>query len=86
VLNWVSWGNNSLNSLVSVVLNVIPSGVEDSVVIEGIGVIEVLIRDSGSSSEWSPWKVLKISWLIGNNDEIVVGVVVHEVGVVKVEV
>ncbi len=86
MLDWISWRNNCLNGLVSVVSDIIPSGVKDGIVIEGVGIIEVLVGDSRILSIASPRSLLKISWLISDNDEIIVRVVVHEVGVVKVEV
>lgn len=76
VFHWICWGYDFFDGLVFLVLNIIPSRLNNSVIIEGVGIIEVLIRDSGVGRPRSGGD--KVS---SHDNEIVVGVVVHEVGV-----
>lgn len=43
VFNGVGWGNNSLDGLVLFVFNLVPSRLDGGIIVEGIGIIEVLI-------------------------------------------
>ena len=74
VFYWICWGYDFFDCLVLLVLNIIPSRLNNSVVIEGIGIIEVLIRDSGVGRPRSGGN--KVS---SHDNEVVVGVIIHEV-------
>jgi len=76
VLNWICWRNNLFDGLVLLVLDIVPSRLDNSVIIEGVGIIEVLVRDSGLVSPRSCCNKISL-----NNNEVIVRVVIHEVGV-----
>lgn len=80
VFHWVGGRHDCLNSLVGLVLNIFPVFVDDSVVIEWVGVIEVLVGYDWLTPGAGHDRIVL------HNNVVVVWIVVEEVSVVEVSV